>query len=125
MPRAEDIGPAARLTACRDAEDYFALLQVPYDPQVLAVNRLHILRLFAPALREYLVGPTSDGEERLRAALVTAHDVFTVSTALDHRLFTVLKDRAPRGFVPLETVTVDHVNLDHLTVDSASAAVTR
>jgi nitrogenase-stabilizing/protective protein len=100
----------ARLLACRDAEDYFELLGVPFDPHLLRVNRLHILRLFGPALRQYLAAP-SDAEpqaaQRLRDALEAAHAVFTSSTALDHRLFKVLADRAPRGFVPLDSIEVE------------------
>jgi len=100
----------ARLLACRDAEDYFAALDLPFDSQVLQVNRLHILRLFAPALQEYL-GSTADAEpqaaQRLREALAAAHGTFTASTALDHRLFKVLRDRAPRSFVPLDGLTVE------------------
>jgi nitrogenase-stabilizing/protective protein len=103
-------GHATTLLACRNAEDYFAALDVPFDPQVLRVNRLHILRMFGPALQAYLAGPMDDepqAAERLRSALATAHDTFTSSTALDHRLFKVLQDRAPRGFVSLGSVTVE------------------
>lgn len=101
---------STRLLACRDAEDYFAALDVPFDPQVLQVNRLHVLRLFGPALQEYLASPVdaeTQAAERLREALAAAHEAFTVSTSLDHRLFKVLQDRAPRGFVPLDSINVE------------------
>jgi nitrogenase-stabilizing/protective protein len=111
-PAVTDLG--TRLLACRDAEDYFAVLDVPFDPQVLRVNRLHVLRLFGPALQEYLAAPAdAEGQAageaagRLRAALAAAHEAFTQSTALDHRLFKVLQDHTPRGFVPLDGVTVE------------------
>jgi nitrogenase-stabilizing/protective protein len=100
----------SRLLACRDAEDYFALLDVPYDPLVMRVNRLHILRLFGAALHDFLATPVdaeTQAAQQLREALLAAHDAFTSATALDHRLFKVLQDRAPRGFVPLETVDVE------------------
>ncbi len=100
----------SRLTACRDAEDYFALLEVPYDPHVLQVNRLHVLRLFADPLQEFLTAAATDepvARQRLRAALAAAHDAFTGSSALDHRLFKVLRDRAPDGFVALDDVAVE------------------
>jgi nitrogenase-stabilizing/protective protein len=109
---AEGCGLGTTLLECRDAEDYFAALDLPFDPQVLRVNRLHILRMFGPALQAYLTGPVDDeprAAERLRSALAAAHDTFTSSTALDHRLFKVLRDRAPRGFVPLDGVTVEPV----------------
>lgn len=105
----------ADLLACRDAEDYFRVLDVPFDPHLLHVNRLHILRLFGPALRAYLAdggdrGSGSPAALRLGAALADAHDVFTSSSALDHRLFKVLQDRAPRStrtFVPLDGLEVE------------------
>jgi nitrogenase-stabilizing/protective protein len=124
----------ARLLACRDAEDYFAILEVPFDPHVLRVSRLHILRLFGPALQAYLTdslpedlagglagaagglagaagrGADSPAARRLREALAAAHGVFASSTALDHRLFKVLQDRAPgpaRTFVPLDCLAVE------------------
>lgn len=108
----------SRLLACRDAEDYFALLDVPFDPHLLQVNRLHVLRMFGRELHTFLQTGSADGNgsgngddgaaaDRLRAALAAAHDAFTDSTALDHRLFKVLQDRAPRGFVPLAAVQVE------------------
>lgn len=114
----------SRLLACRDAEDYFALLDVPFDPHLLQVNRLHVLRLFGRDLHAFLrTGPGNEignangnadadddgaaAADRLRAALAAAHDAFTDATALDHRLFKVLRDRAPRGFVPLAAVQVE------------------
>lgn len=103
-------GLTARLLACRDAEDYFAALDVPYDPRLLQVNRLHVLRLFSPALRHYLASPAdaeSQAAHQLREALIAAHDAFAASTALDHRLFKVLQDRAPRGFVSLDSLVVE------------------
>jgi nitrogenase-stabilizing/protective protein len=106
----DGLGLATALLGCRNAEDYFAALDVPFEPQVLRVNRLHVLRMFGPALQAYLAGPLDDepqAAERLRMALAAAHDTFTSSTALDHRLFKVLQDRAPRGFVSLGSVTVE------------------
>jgi nitrogenase-stabilizing/protective protein len=115
---ADGSGLGTTLLDCRDAEDYFAALDVPFDPQVLRVNRLHILRMFGPALQAYLAGPVDDepqAAERLRMALAAAHDTFTSSTALDHRLFKVLQDRAPRGFVSLDSVTVEPVASQEVT----------
>ncbi|WP_242424038.1 nitrogenase-stabilizing/protective protein NifW, partial [Frankia sp. EI5c] len=37
----------AEFRRCSTAEQYFDLLGVDYDPRVVAVNRLHILRYFA------------------------------------------------------------------------------
>ena len=100
--------------ACRTAEEYFAVLGVDYDPRVLEVNRLHILRYFAGEVARIdrdVAGP-DDPDRRLvayRAALRLSHQAFVGASALDHRLFGVLRDRAPRPpeFLPVDQVTVE------------------
>jgi nitrogenase-stabilizing/protective protein len=96
---------------CQTAEEYFAVLDVPYDPQVVSVNRLHILRHFAGQLAELRLQPAAAGSpDRVlgsyRDALIRSYQAFTTATALDHRLFKVLRDRAPRAFVPATAITV-------------------
>ncbi|SNQ50783.1 Nitrogenase-stabilizing/protective protein NifW [Frankia canadensis] len=107
---------AARLAGfhrCSTAEEYFALLDVDFDPRVVAVNRLHILRVFSGELvklHDAGDGERTDPEELLRdyrAALVRSYEAFLTATALDHRVFKVLKDRAPESaFVPSSEITV-------------------
>ncbi|WP_018637082.1 nitrogenase-stabilizing/protective protein NifW [Parafrankia elaeagni] len=105
----------AEFRRCSTAEQYFELLDVDYDPRVVAVNRLHILRYFADEIAT-LHGDAAgspEPEELLRdyrAALIRAYDAFTTATALDHRLFKVLKDRAPEptAFVPMSAITIEH-----------------
>jgi nitrogenase-stabilizing/protective protein len=107
--------PPTRLAGfarCTDAEDYFELLEVTFDQEVLAVNRLHILKRFAAdvAAIDAERGPAGDEDDpggRLdayRAALEAAHDTFLTSGPLDHRLFKVLADHAPE---PARIVAVD------------------
>lgn len=94
-----------RFRRCTTAEEYFDLLQVPYDPEVLQVNRLHILRHFARQLAELPEPQTvPDLFGEYRAALITSYRTFVTDTALDHRLFKVLQDRRPQAFVPLTEV---------------------
>jgi nitrogenase-stabilizing/protective protein len=104
----------ACLADCRDAEDYFALLEVDYDRRVLEVNRLHILRLFAEHLRPAgEPDPADDGQDpwaRQRAALERAYQALVTGTALDHRVFKVLRDHAPGQFVPIQDVSLDDVS---------------
>jgi nitrogenase-stabilizing/protective protein len=87
------------VAGCRDAEDYFRVLGVEYDERVLAVGRLHILKLFG---RE-LAGFTPSGEERdlvaCRAALERAYQALLQAGPLHHRVFRVLAERAPGQFV--------------------------
>ena len=99
--QASDLPPA--LAACRDAEDWFAALRVAYDPRVLDVGRLHVLRLFG---RELEAVDRSDAAA-VRGALERAYRALVEAGPLEHRLFKVLADRAPGQFVPLEQVTVE------------------
>jgi nitrogenase-stabilizing/protective protein len=99
----------AAFRRARTAEEYFDALGVPYDPQVVAVNRLHILRHFSAAVARIDTeqAPPEARMAAYRTALADAHAAFTTATALDHRLFKVLADRAPAAFVALDAVTVE------------------
>ncbi len=91
-----------------DAEDYFTFFGLPYDPQVVNVNRLHILQKFAQnlaALEETVADPTE--AERLNfacQALQEAYQTFIESSPLDLKLFKVFNQR-PQGVVLLSEVT--------------------
>lgn len=100
----------AQLTKVSSAEEFFSLLGVDYDPKVLNVTRLHILR----RMGQYLVSENFEGDsneriaERCKAALGKAYADFLTSSPLDQRVFKVLRDAvAPRKaavFVPLTTL---------------------
>lgn len=100
---------AERLARLSAAEDFFALLEVPYDPAVLRVKRLHILKRFQHYLQQD-DGTAADEAESLarhRAALETAYQDFVVSDALTERVFKVLQDAvAPPAadYVPLNGI---------------------
>ncbi|HEY6795278.1 MAG TPA: nitrogenase-stabilizing/protective protein NifW [Kineosporiaceae bacterium] len=112
MPRTDPAAASSlqqRLAACRDAEDWFRELDVPFDPQVLNVGRLHVMRLFGREL-EALTGDGADAgalRERTRAALRRAYGALVTASPLEHRVFKVLQDRAPGQFVPLSQVHPD------------------
>jgi hypothetical protein len=59
------------------AEDYFELLEVPFDTAVLHASRVHLLRVFGFAIAEIDARtPAPEGPERLRLyrdALRRAH----------------------------------------------------
>lgn len=104
----------AKLSA---AEDFFAYLDVAYDPAVVHVSRLHILRRMGQYLRESDVRGVfvkmDDAQVRLlcRDHLAKAYQDFVVSTPIQERLFKVHKDAvAPKvapakPFVPLTMLT--------------------
>lgn len=100
--------PAA-LADCRDTEDYFRLLGVEYDERALATGRLHVLELFRRELAVLGPVPVQIGEDvvdtdpallRCRGALERAYTAFLDGGALRHRVFKVLRDRAPVQFLP-------------------------
>lgn len=93
------------------AEDFFRVLEVEYDPRILAVARLHILRRMGQYLRSL---SASAGEAELQAEcrshLQRAYEDFIASTPLEQRVFKVLQDAvkpvvsAQPAFVPLEAL---------------------
>ncbi len=105
-------GVLAQLSAASTAEDFFALLGVPYDAKVVNVLRLHILR----RMGQYIAREDFDGlpddvvAARCKAMLENAYEDFVKSTPLDQRVFKVLKDAVkpaattPATFVPFETL---------------------
>lgn len=90
------------------AEEFFERLGVPFDPKVVQVKRLHILKRF----QEYLnqsgaeAGICSRSEDETRAlyrtALEQAYQDFVTGDPLTERVFKVLKDAVPSpAFVPV------------------------
>jgi nitrogenase-stabilizing/protective protein len=85
----------AELAKLSAAEDFFTVLGVPFDPQVVNVNRLHILKSFREKMRGLGADATQD---QCRAALEAAYDEF--ASGQGRKTFKVFKDANP-GFVPL------------------------
>ncbi len=99
-----------RLRGLSSAEEFFDVLKVPYDPEVLRVARLHILRRMGQYLSEQPLSAMTDdaAEEACRddagAGLSTTS---STSSPLQERVFKVLKDAvAPAnvGFVSLSDI---------------------
>jgi nitrogenase-stabilizing/protective protein len=101
-----------QLNRTSTAEDFFSLLGVDFDPKLLNVARLHILR----RMGQYLVSEdfagvsNADVAVRCKAVLEQAYQDFVESSPLDQRVFKVLKEAvAPpkpvtKPFVPLTTL---------------------
>ncbi|WP_018240550.1 nitrogenase stabilizing/protective protein NifW [Ensifer sp. BR816] len=103
----------ARLKSLSAAEEFFAVLRVSYDPKVLNVSRLHIMKRMGQYLAEedFSDQPDQVIAARARAMLERAHEDFATASPLTHRVFKVLKDHDPdnpatpgRAFVPLSSV---------------------
>lgn len=92
----------ARLSS---AEEIFASLDVPFEPQVLHVARLHILR----RMRDHLdTLPADAPREQVRDCLVRAYAEFVATPPIERRVFRVLQEAvrpAGRAFVPLSALT--------------------
>ncbi|HZU65326.1 MAG TPA: nitrogenase stabilizing/protective protein NifW [Novosphingobium sp.] len=106
-----------RLQALSSAEDFFALLDVPYDEAVVRVARLHILRRMGQYLRGSEAEGAFDGLDEValqglcRAHLAQAYADFVASSPIAERIFKVHQEAiAPkpepnRPFVPLTALT--------------------
>lgn len=100
-------GNLAEFNQIVDAEEYFEFFQLPYDPQVVNVNRLHILKKFSQFMKQIDANsPEVSQQERLnqyRDALVSAYDVFLSSTPLEQKLFKVFNEK-PQNVVMLKEI---------------------
>ena len=99
-----------RMRGLSAAEDFFTLLHVSYDPAVLQVARLHILRRMGQYLSQESLGAMTDdaAEQACKATLARAYADFVKSTPLEQRVFKVLKDAVTpqnNGFVSLSEIT--------------------
>lgn len=96
-----------QLLKLSSAEEFFHFLQIPYDPAVLNVARLHILRRMGDTLRN---SPTAPDEEtalaHFRAHLEWAYQDFVRSSPLDERVFKVLKEAVRVKTAPLVTLSI-------------------
>lgn len=93
-----------------DAEEFFNFFNLPYDQEIVNVNRLHILKKFSQYMAE--VDDTSADlttEQRLHQyslALQKAYDVFLESTPHEQKLFKVFNEK-PKNVVTLTEITSD------------------
>jgi nitrogenase-stabilizing/protective protein len=87
-------------TSC--AEDFFTLLGVEYDPKVVNVARLHILRRMGEYLFKEDFTSFTDEEAALRCKtfLEQAYLDFTKSSPIEERLFKVHKDAVKPAATP-------------------------
>ena len=93
------------------AEEYLEFFDLPYDPAVVQVKRLHILQRFHDYLAHAEL-PEDEGAALVAIGnlLARAYADFVRSTPLQERVFKVLKDAQNkqlgngRVFVPLSAI---------------------
>jgi nitrogenase-stabilizing/protective protein len=95
------------------AEDFFFALDLPFDPAIVNVARLHILRRMGQYLRGDALDFLDDDATRAacRSHLETAYQDFVRSSPIAERVFKVHQDAmkpaepAKQPFVPLSALT--------------------
>jgi len=111
-PLPDVTGILARLKQLASAEEFFETLGVRFDPERLAVARLHILKRMGDLLAgDDLEGlPDSIAAARARSMLERAYQELAGASPLEKRLFKVLRDRDPAR--PVEPPRRPFVALD-------------
>jgi len=85
-----------RMAGLSAAEEFFAFLDLAYEPQVVQVNRLHILKRFHQYLRvtpELAEQDEAVQRDTCRQLLARAHDDFVNSSAAQEKVFKVFQDQ--------------------------------
>ncbi len=94
----------AQFNQLKDAEEYFQFFDLPYDPQTLNINRLHILRKFSQLVQ---AEDKNQSEAQLlntyRKALQIAYDLFLTSSGVEQKLFKVFQDK-PKNVVMVSDI---------------------
>jgi nitrogenase-stabilizing/protective protein len=104
-----------QLAKLSSAEDYFRFLDVPYDPAVLNVARLHILRRMGDNLRKAGMEPDEEkARSYFRAHLERAYLDFVKSSPIKERVFKVHKDAIRPAVSPLVHLSIPGNGLEAL-----------
>lgn len=99
----------AEFNQITDAEAYFEFFDIAYDPKILNVNRLHILRKFSQLIQAIDTDKSLSEFDKLtayRQALLTAYSVFLSSSGVEQKLFKVFQNK-PQNVVMLSDITVE------------------
>lgn len=101
----------AQIGQLSSANDIFAYLALPYDPAVLNVSRLHIMKRFGSYLKQADFTGLDAPDIRLacRDILSKAYGDFVESTPLKEKVFKVFKDEEEKRkarFVGIEALTL-------------------
>jgi nitrogenase-stabilizing/protective protein len=100
-----------QLSKLSSAEDFFRFLDVPFDPAVLNVARLHILRRMGDNLRKAASEPDeARARAYFRAHLERAYQDFVSSSPINERVFKVHKDAIRSTAAPLVHLSVPVMN---------------
>ncbi len=97
----------AQFNQLKDAEEYFEFFGLAYDPKVVNVNRLHILRKFSQLVQDQDKAQSEAQKlNAYRQALQNAYDLFLTSSSVEQKLFKVFRDQ-PKNVVKLSDIVVE------------------
>ncbi len=96
-----------QLKALSSAEDFLQFFGVPFDPSVVNVSRLHILKRFFQYIRQDAVLAQADELQMFtayRSLLQKAYGDFVTSTPAREKVFKVFQDTEGRQHVSLDSL---------------------
>lgn len=96
-----------KLKTLSSAEDFLQFFGVPFDPAVVNVSRLHILKRFFQYLRQQNTEAPTDELQLFttyRALLVRAYGDFVRSTPAQEKVFKVFQDVDGKQHVSLDSL---------------------
>ncbi len=96
-----------QLKALSSAEDFLQFFGVPFDPSVVNVSRLHILKRFFQYIRQDAVLAQADELQMFtiyRGLLLKAYGDFVTSTPAQEKVFKVFQDTDGRQHVSLDSL---------------------
>lgn len=97
-----------RLKALSSAEDFLQFFGIPFDPAVVNVSRLHILKRFFQYLRQQSADMPLNDEVAMfttyRSLLVRAYADFVRSTPAQEKVFKVFQDVGGRQHVSIDNL---------------------
>lgn len=85
------------------AEDFLEYFGIDYDPEVVIVNRLHVLQRFHDYLGRH-PADASPGYAEHRECLARAYADFVKSDAITEKVFRVHQRASGIAFVPLSSI---------------------
>jgi nitrogenase-stabilizing/protective protein len=96
------------LSALSAAEEFFQFFAIPYEPAVVHVNRLHILKRFNQYLRTSspaVADLAKDSQyQACRDLLIRAYQDFIRSTPAQEKVFKVFQDTDGQSHVGIDSL---------------------
>ncbi|PZU99818.1 MAG: nitrogenase stabilizing/protective protein [Pseudanabaena sp.] len=104
------VGTLSEFRKLTDAEQYFDFFELDYDPQVVNINRLHILKKFSQSLEEidnkFVEAAEAEKLSFYREALENSYATLQTSNAIEQKLFKVFHQK-PHNVVMLSDIGND------------------